>query len=506
MITECVRISEKKAGLIEKYALSHAFHKKRSTYTNAQRHKKRKWILNIDLKDFFPSINFGRVRGFFIKNRFFQLDPNIATIIAQIACWRNQLPQGSPCSPIISNLITQPMDIRLNQLAKKERCTYTRYADDLTFSTNLPEFPSRIAHQEVGEKHAWILADKLRYIVHRSGFQINSKKTRMMYSRSRQEVTGLTVNKQVNANADYIRYARAQANKLIMTGACYFSNHPKDQQKTGELDSARLKGKWAFAFYPKKFEQGSERVKVEHEKRFVRHYRNLLDFLDFWQNEKPLLLCEGETDNIYIKSALKAKGERWPKLWNKNSRTVKVNFKRYTKTTDIVQHLKGGTGDLKNFICNYSQRMKKFRQVPPLHPIIIVVDNDRGSKGKNGLFGAVKSAGGFSEKIDGTEGYYCVERNLYVVPVPMPDGMEHAAIEELFSESDRRRQIKKKELCLDDEVFNKDKHIGKSAFAKKVVAENWEEIDFEGFVPLLDQISQAIAHFDDKKTEKVAAC
>ncbi len=84
---------------IKQPSLSHGFVRHRSIITNAMMHLNQKNVLNIDLKDFFDSFNFGRVRGFFIKNKNFELDPHIATIIAQIACYDNKLPQGSPCSP-----------------------------------------------------------------------------------------------------------------------------------------------------------------------------------------------------------------------------------------------------------------------------------------------------------------------------------------------------------------------------------------------------------------------
>jgi len=64
------------------------------------------------LQDFFGSINFGRVRGFFIKDRNFALQPAVATILAQMACHNNALPQGSPCSPVISNLVGHVLDVQ----------------------------------------------------------------------------------------------------------------------------------------------------------------------------------------------------------------------------------------------------------------------------------------------------------------------------------------------------------------------------------------------------------
>ena len=95
-------------------------------------------------RNFFPSINFGRVRGFFLKDKHFSLQPPVATVLAQIACFENELPQGSPCSPVISNLIGHVLDGRLARFAKTHKCTYSRYADDITFSTSRKDFPPEI--------------------------------------------------------------------------------------------------------------------------------------------------------------------------------------------------------------------------------------------------------------------------------------------------------------------------------------------------------------------------
>jgi RNA-directed DNA polymerase len=85
--------------------MSHGFKRGLSIRTNARKHRNQRYVFNIDLTDFFGSINFGRVRGFFIKDERFHLNPKVATIFAQIACFKQSLPQGSPCSPVISNLI-----------------------------------------------------------------------------------------------------------------------------------------------------------------------------------------------------------------------------------------------------------------------------------------------------------------------------------------------------------------------------------------------------------------
>src|SRR3989338_2322638 len=112
----------------------HGFTLTKSIVSNAKVHAGRKYVFNIDLKDFFPSINFGRVRGLFIG---FPYNRNtaVATVLAQICCFNNQLPQGAPTSPTVSNMICAKLDAQLQQLAKRYKCTYTRYADDITFST-----------------------------------------------------------------------------------------------------------------------------------------------------------------------------------------------------------------------------------------------------------------------------------------------------------------------------------------------------------------------------------
>lgn len=88
-------------------------------------------------------------------------------MIAQIACYENKLPQGSPCSPVITNLIAHILDIQLAALAKENSCTYSRYVDDITFSTREKTFPSDIMSIENGE---YIVGRKLNGVIKRAGF------------------------------------------------------------------------------------------------------------------------------------------------------------------------------------------------------------------------------------------------------------------------------------------------------------------------------------------------
>lgn len=203
--------------------LAHGFKKSFSIMTNGENHRRRRYVLNIDLKDFFPSINFGRVHGFFLKNEFFELKPKVAAVLAQIVCHENQLPQGSPCSPVISNLIAGALDIRLNELARKYNCTYTRYADDITFSTSEYRFPTAIAQRTSGSVNLWEASPNLLKVIKRAGFALNPAKTRMQLDYSRQEVTGVVVNQKVNIPASYYQTIAAMCHHLFMDGECFIT-------------------------------------------------------------------------------------------------------------------------------------------------------------------------------------------------------------------------------------------------------------------------------------------
>ena len=183
----------------------HAFTFGRSIVTNAKRHVGCRWLLNVDLQDFFSSIHIGRIIGLF-KAWPFNCENEAGVTLAQICTFNGRLPQGGPTSPIISNMICFKMDREILALAKTHRCTYTRYADDITISTRLPELSPAIGTQNGGEI---IVGNELGAIITSARFQINAAKLRLQHRSHRLVVTGLKVNRFPNVRRQLISQIRA---------------------------------------------------------------------------------------------------------------------------------------------------------------------------------------------------------------------------------------------------------------------------------------------------------
>ncbi|MFN8307330.1 MAG: reverse transcriptase family protein [Ferruginibacter sp.] len=164
---------------------------------NAAGHVGKKFILNADIKDFFPSIHFRRVKIMLEKAPFDltgEREP-LAFLIANLCTENDVLPQGAATSPLLTNIICQRLDKKLQALAQKFNVYYSRYADDLSFSSNEYVFSKRFMNQ-------------LEAILESERFQLNPEKTRVQGKAYRQEVTGLTVNEKLNINRHYLRNYR----------------------------------------------------------------------------------------------------------------------------------------------------------------------------------------------------------------------------------------------------------------------------------------------------------
>lgn len=178
----------------------------RGILRNARHHVGATLILNLDLKDFFPSIHFGRVLGA-LQSHPFNLRRGIAATLARLCCNDGRLPQGAPSSPILSNVVCRSLDQRLSVLGRSVGAKYSRYADDITFSTASSTFSSKLVVYD-HERATPVLGDTLVAAIEGEGFFVAPEKTRIRAKTVRQEVTGLTVNVKPNVHRNFVRSLR----------------------------------------------------------------------------------------------------------------------------------------------------------------------------------------------------------------------------------------------------------------------------------------------------------
>lgn len=181
---------------------AHGFRKGRSIVSNAAAHVGAEVVVNLDLQDFFPTVSYRRVKGLFRHLGYSEAAAIIFALICTepdvveteldgatyyVALGERRLPQGAPTSPAVTNLLCRRLDRRLAGASQKLGFTYTRYADDLSFSGSGP------ARDNVGR-----LLRQVGWIVAREGFVVHPDKTRVFRRARRQEVTGLVVNERPN--------------------------------------------------------------------------------------------------------------------------------------------------------------------------------------------------------------------------------------------------------------------------------------------------------------------
>ena len=161
---------------------------------NARLHIKSKYVLTIDLKDFFSSISANRIFQLFSSD-LFDYSENIAKAFTFLCTYKGVLPTGSPTSPVLSNFVCLELDKALLSFCEENQVTYSRYADDLTFSSEVP-FTENLTFQ-------------IRSVIEGNRFKINEKKVRIKSSNRKQIVTGLVVNDKVNINRKTLKMLRA---------------------------------------------------------------------------------------------------------------------------------------------------------------------------------------------------------------------------------------------------------------------------------------------------------
>lgn len=297
----------------------------RSVVTNASVHLGMDYILNIDLKDFFPSIHQARVWKRLQVPPFKFCQP-VANLLAGLCCMKESredengekkdvfvLPQGAPTSPIITNMICDRLDYYLSRLAKRFNMNYTRYADDITFSS---------MHYVYSKKGRFML--ELERIIKEQGFTINEAKTRLQKRGDRQEVTGIIVSDKLNVTQKYVRDIR---NILYMWdrygyNVAYSKFFPKYKEEKGHIKKGNP---------------------------------DLINVID--GKLRYLKMVKGEEDSVYSK--LHAKFE---KLANKDTIAEKTNSKgvTYLETVGIPEFEKKNSTTITFAISNKGKHYAYF--------------------------------------------------------------------------------------------------------------------------------------------------
>jgi len=472
------------------YSVSHGFHKKRSICTNASKHRNKRYVLNIDLEHFFESFHFGRVLGFFEKNRHFALPHEVAVAITQLCCYNGALPQGAPTSPIITDFICRILDSHLIQICKKYRLTYTRYVDDLTFSTNRSDFP------EIYEE---CFTELEREII-KSGFHINHKKTRLQFFKSRQEVTGLTVNKKIGVKREFRHQTRAMLHNLFTQGS-FFIN--------GDIGTLQqLEGRLTFIDQIDHFNNGKDKKSSKNQSRSSREksFGSFLFYRYFYNTEKPVILTEGKTDILYIKAALKNLYADYPNLVERDEHGnfhFKIDFLSRTKRWKFFFDAAADGGDalrdlLKCFTHDRSDfaYYKYLKKYPLLNvrPIIILLDNEQHSDKplKKFISSSKDLKVRITQKLDkgDTLCEISITPPIYLVVPELPAGFCECEIEDLFSRETLSTIIDGREFRRDG-PFENHLYYTKFEFAKYIYA-HYSDIDFSHFRPILDNLSRIV--------------
>lgn len=478
--------------------IAHAFTEDKSIITNAKVHKNKRFVYNLDLENFFESFHFGRVKGFFEKNKNYLFPENTATILAQLTCYNGSLPQGAPSSPIITNLICNILDMKLLKTAKKYKLDFTRYADDLTFSTNDKNFVDQIEE----------FTNKLEIIIKQSGFKINHKKTRLQYKQSRQVVTGLVVNRKVNLKKEFYKDTRAMANSLYKYGSF------KIDGSEGSLN--QLEGRFSFINQINK-EINIEKIKINKSLKLnfrslngkEKEYQKFLFYKYFLCNTTPCILTEGPTDITYLKSALKNLYTEYPNLIEKidGKFHFKVSFFKRTKKIKYFFGLEEEGADTMKQIYNfYTSNKEKIHcpnynedfqnmKVLPKSPLIFILDNEI-ANGNKPLKKLVTYMNLKKEQIDElqTKNHIQATSNLHIVTNQLTKNAKECEIEDLFDAKTLNTKLDGKTFERDKTKYTDADNYGKKAFAS-YIWKNYEDINFENFKTLLDSIDLIVGDY-----------
>lgn len=288
---------------------AHGFRKDHSIVTNARPHLGEELVVNIDLKDFFPSIFYRRVKGLFRAMGYSErnatllgllcTEPDVDMVELDGQTWyvakgERHLPQGAPTSPAITNYLCRRLDARMEGMAKAKGFKYSRYADDMTFSAS-GESRENLMH----------LLGHLRRILRDENLQIHPDKLRIMRKGARKEVTGVVVNEKLSISRAKLKRFRALLFQIEKDGPA---------GKTWDGAPNLLHAIWGYANF-------IQMVNPEKGAGFVARVKAILD----QQGEKPPAKAQPDPSEIKVEfvdgeSSPPAEGSNdeeksWWKFW-----------------------------------------------------------------------------------------------------------------------------------------------------------------------------------------------
>ena len=358
--------------------------------------------------------------------------------------------------------------------------------------------------------------------IEKVGFTINEKKTSLQYKTARQITTGLVVNEKVNIKKEYYKQARSMCHALFQSDEFYIgSKHisapaisenaqttetslpdstetplegsPPEEKVTASIK--QLEGILSFIYHVKRPHDDSKIGRRKHNPTAItKLYRKFLFYKHFFSLNRPLIICEGKTDIIYLKCALRQLEKEYGELVHKKDDDFifEIGFLNLSKNLKDVFAISAGTPGLASLMDIYKDYMKPFKGQGKKHPVIILIDNDSGSK-------EIKKK---LKDNDSTKPFSYFVENLYVAHVPSGSGDEETAIEDLFDK-------KAIETKVDGKTFNRKAKIdkkteyGKIVFAEKVVKANQNAINFDGFKEILDRFKGVIEDYNQKNAEQI---
>ncbi len=346
------------------------FVKGKSIVNNAFIHTGNYYVFNLDLKDFFYSFNLQRIK-YALMSKPFQLPEKVAYELAKICTCpikingetKFVLPQGSPTSPILTNILCKRLDKKLNSLARKYGLKYSRYADDITFSSlhNVYNNAKDLVKNDSIDSPNFIT--ELKNVLDKEGLRVNEAKIRLQKYGYRQEVTGLVVNEKVNIKRRYYknirmwlyyweRYGYKRANEIFvkyyMKDRGYLQKKPPELKKhiQGKLDFLKMVRGKLDARYQKLEEWFNKLNKIGYP--VLHNAYEVVEILQkFGSNKHNLKYVTHEWGSNKFQdydSFINIIKEEWKKI---NSRLMTLNKRLYAKISNFIFNENLGQEDLR---------------------------------------------------------------------------------------------------------------------------------------------------------------